>query len=42
MVRQLTPAWKAAQQAFEKQIGPAEAAVLKKAAYLAAAKLAAH
>jgi DNA-binding MarR family transcriptional regulator len=42
MVRQLTPAWKAAQQAFEKQIGPAEAAVLKKAAYLAAAKLAAQ
>jgi DNA-binding MarR family transcriptional regulator len=40
-VRKLSPAWEAAQQAFEKQIGRAEAAALKKASYLAASKLAA-
>jgi DNA-binding MarR family transcriptional regulator len=40
-VRKLTPAWEAAQQAFEKQIGRAAAAALKKASYLAASKLAA-
>jgi DNA-binding MarR family transcriptional regulator len=40
-MRKLSPAWEAAQQAFEKQIGRAEAAALKKASYLAASKLAA-
>jgi DNA-binding MarR family transcriptional regulator len=40
MVRKMGPAWAAAQQAFEKQVGRAEAAALKKAAYLAASKLA--
>jgi DNA-binding MarR family transcriptional regulator len=40
MVRKMGPAWAAAQQAFEKRVGPAEAAALKKAAYLAASKLA--
>jgi hypothetical protein len=38
----LRPAWEEAQQAFEKQVGRAEAAVLKKAAYLAAVKLSAN
>jgi DNA-binding MarR family transcriptional regulator len=42
LVRKLRPAWEAAQQAFEKQIGRAEAATLKKAAYLAAVKLSAN
>ena len=42
MVRKMRPAWAAAQQAFEKHVGRAEAAALKKAAYLAAAKLAAN
>jgi DNA-binding MarR family transcriptional regulator len=42
MVRKLRPAWGAAQQAFEKQIGRAEAAALKNAAYLAAARLTAN
>ena len=42
MDRKLKPAWEAAQKAFEKQIGRAEAAVLKKAAHLVAAKLAAN
>jgi len=42
MVRNLRPAWEAAQQAFEKRVGRADAAVLKKAAYLAATKLAAN
>src|SRR6266481_1908162 len=32
MVRKMAPAWAAAQQAFEKQVGRAEAAALKKAA----------
>jgi DNA-binding MarR family transcriptional regulator len=41
MLRKLRPAWEAAQQAFERQIGRAEAAALKKAAYLAAVKLSA-
>jgi DNA-binding MarR family transcriptional regulator len=40
-MRKLSPAWEAAQQAFEKQIGRAEAAALKKASYHAASKLAA-
>jgi DNA-binding MarR family transcriptional regulator len=42
MLRKLKPAWEAAQQAFEKQVGRAEAAALKKAAYLAATKLGAN
>jgi DNA-binding MarR family transcriptional regulator len=42
MLRKLRPEWDAAQQAFEKQVGRAEAAALKKAAYLAATKLAAN
>jgi len=42
VVRKMRPAWAAAQQAFEKQIGRAEAAALKNAAYLAAAKLTAN
>jgi DNA-binding MarR family transcriptional regulator len=42
LVRKMRPAWAAAQQAFEKQIGRAEAAALKNAAYLAAAKLTAN
>jgi DNA-binding MarR family transcriptional regulator len=42
VVRKMRPAWTAAQQAFEKQIGRAEAAALKNAAYLAAAKLTAN
>ena len=42
MVRKMRPAWAAAQQAFEKQVGRAQAAALKDAAYLAAAKLAAN
>ena len=41
VVRKVRPVWEAAQQAFEKQIGRAEAAALKKASYLAASKLAA-
>jgi DNA-binding MarR family transcriptional regulator len=42
VIRKLRPAWEAAQQAFEKQVGRAEAAALKKAAYVAAVKLAAN
>jgi len=42
MLRKLRPAWEAAQQAFEKQVGRAEAAALKKASYLAATKLTAN
>jgi DNA-binding MarR family transcriptional regulator len=42
MLRKLQPAWEAAQQAFEKQVGRAAAAALKKASYLAATKLAAN
>jgi DNA-binding MarR family transcriptional regulator len=42
MVRNSRPAWEAAQQAFEKQLGRAEAAALKKAAYVAATKLTAN
>src|ERR1700733_6911312 len=38
-VRKLNPAWEAAQQAFEKRIGRAEAAALKQACHLAASKL---
>jgi len=39
--RRLKPKWEAAQTAFEKRIGRAEAEALKKASYLAASKLAA-
>jgi DNA-binding MarR family transcriptional regulator len=42
VLRKLKPAWEAAQQAFEKQVGRAETAALKKAAYAAAVKLAAN
>ena len=42
MMRKLRPAWEAAQQAFEKQVGRAEAAALKKASFLAATKLTAN
>jgi DNA-binding MarR family transcriptional regulator len=42
VLRKLQPAWEAAQQAFEKQVGRAAAAALKKASYLAATKLAAN
>jgi len=38
-LRRLRPKWEAAQEAFEKRLGRAEAAALKKAAYLAASKL---
>jgi DNA-binding MarR family transcriptional regulator len=40
--RGLKPKWEAAQAALEKRLGRTEAAALKKAAYLAASKLAAH
>src|ERR1700720_64447 len=39
-LRKLKPAWEAAQEAFEKRLGRAEAAALKRAAYFAASKLA--
>jgi DNA-binding MarR family transcriptional regulator len=39
--RRLKPKWEAAQTAFEKRIGRAEAEALKKASYFAASKLAA-
>lgn len=38
-LRRLRPRWEAAQEAFEKRLGRAEAAALKKASYLAASKL---
>ena len=37
--KKLKPRWKAAQEAFEKRLGRAEAAALKKASYLAASRL---
>ncbi|MBV9725612.1 MAG: MarR family transcriptional regulator [Gammaproteobacteria bacterium] len=40
VVKKLKPRWEAAQQAFEKRLGRAEAAALKKASYLAASRLA--
>jgi DNA-binding MarR family transcriptional regulator len=40
VVKKLKPRWEAAQQAFEKRVGRAEAAALKKASYLAASRLA--
>jgi DNA-binding MarR family transcriptional regulator len=39
-LRKLKPKWEAAQEAFEKRIGRAEAAALKKASFQAASKLA--
>lgn len=39
-LRKLRPTWEAAQEAFEKRLGRAEAMALKRAAYLAASKLA--
>jgi DNA-binding MarR family transcriptional regulator len=41
-VRKLRPAWEAAQVAFEKRLGRAEAQALKKASFLAASKLASN
>jgi DNA-binding MarR family transcriptional regulator len=38
-LRRLRPRWEAAQQAFEKRLGRAEAAALKQASYLAASRL---
>src|ERR1700704_38436 len=40
-LRMLRPAWEAAQQAFEKRLGRAQAVALKRAAYSAASRLAA-
>ncbi len=40
LLRKLRPRWEAAQQAFEKRLGRSEAQALKKAAYLAASRLA--
>jgi len=42
LLRKLKPRWEAAQEAFEKRLGRAEAMALKKASYLAASKLASH
>jgi DNA-binding MarR family transcriptional regulator len=39
LLRKLRPRWEAAQEAFEKRLGRAEALALKKASYLAASKL---
>jgi DNA-binding MarR family transcriptional regulator len=39
-LRRLRPAWEAAQEAVEKRLGRAEALALKKAAFVAASKLA--
>src|SRR6059058_1662094 len=39
LVRRLTPRWEAAQEAFEKRLGRAEAEALKNASYLAASTL---
>jgi len=41
LLRRLRPKWEAAQEAFEKRLGRAEAMALKKAAYAAASRLAA-
>jgi DNA-binding MarR family transcriptional regulator len=41
LLEKLQPRWEAAQEAFEKRLGPAEATALKKASYLAASRLAA-
>lgn len=39
LLRKLKPRWEAAQQAFEKRLGRAEATALKRASYLAASRL---
>ena len=39
LLKKLKPRWEAAQQAFEKRLGRAEATALKKASYLAASRL---
>jgi DNA-binding MarR family transcriptional regulator len=39
LLRKLKPRWEAAQATFEKRLGRAEAAALKKASYLAASRL---
>jgi len=39
LLRRLRPRWEAAQEAFEKRLGRAEALALKKASYLAASRL---
>jgi len=41
-MRRLKPRWEAAQEAFEKRLGQAEAVALKRASYLAASRLAAN
>ncbi len=40
VVRRLRPRWEAAQETFEKRLGRAEAAALKRASYVAASRLA--
>ena len=39
LLRKLRPRWEAAQEAFEKRLGPAQAMALKEASYRAASKL---
>ena len=39
LLRKLKPRWEAAQEAFEKRLGRADAMALKKASYLAASRL---
>jgi DNA-binding MarR family transcriptional regulator len=39
LLKQLRPRWEAAQEAFEKRLGRAEATALKRASYLAASRL---
>jgi len=39
LLRKLKPRWEAAQEAFEKRLGRAEATALRKASYLAASRL---
>ncbi len=39
LLRKLKPRWEAAQEAFEKRLGRAQASALKKASYLAARRL---
>jgi len=39
LLKKLRPRWEAAQEAFEKRLGRAEAVALKKASYLAASRL---
>jgi DNA-binding MarR family transcriptional regulator len=39
LLEKLKPRWEAAQEAFEKSLGPAQAKALKEASYLAASRL---